>query len=34
MCQSKVTGLVIVWYPLGNVGGQQLPPDHCGDPKD
>ena len=31
MCQDKVSSLVVVWYPLGDTGGAQMPPDHCGD---
>ncbi len=35
MCGGgKMTSLVIVWYPLGDVAGQALPADHCGMPKD
>ena len=33
-CPDKVTGLTVVWYPLGDVSGQKLPEDHCGEPKD
>ena len=35
MCaRGKLTSLVVVWYPLGDIAGQPLPPDHCGLPKD
>jgi hypothetical protein len=35
MCSGgHMSSLVIVWYPLGDIGGQPLPADHCGDPKD
>lgn len=35
MCSGgHMNSLVIVWYPLGDVAGQKLPADHCGDPKD
>lgn len=34
MCQDKVDTLAVVWYPLGDVAGQKLPEDHCGDPKE
>jgi hypothetical protein len=35
MCTGgKVSTLVVVWVPLGDIAGQPLPADHCGMPKD